>query len=141
MSRFKRHVKSDLPEIPTASLPDVVFMLLFFFMVSTQFNKKPAAIELPKSKNRNTVDKGDVLQIGITSESNNYFYTIGQTKVDSNGLAALLADYKAKTTPTDSTNITIVSDINTKYGAVAFLKKALAEQGLTEVMFITNKEN
>ena len=34
MSKFKKDGK-ELPEISTASLPDIVFMLLFFFMVST----------------------------------------------------------------------------------------------------------
>ena len=34
MSKFKRK-GGDLPAISTASLPDIVFMLLFFFMVAT----------------------------------------------------------------------------------------------------------
>ncbi len=34
MSKFKKK-KKGLPAISTASLPDIVFMLLFFFMVST----------------------------------------------------------------------------------------------------------
>jgi biopolymer transport protein ExbD len=34
MSKFKKR-KKELPAISTASLPDIVFMLLFFFMVST----------------------------------------------------------------------------------------------------------
>jgi len=35
MSKFKRKGKGEMPAISTASLPDIVFMLLFFFMVST----------------------------------------------------------------------------------------------------------
>ncbi len=35
MSRFKKKGSSGTPEISTASLPDIVFMLLFFFMVTT----------------------------------------------------------------------------------------------------------
>ena len=43
MSKFKKktQVKQD---IPTSSMPDVVFMLLFFFMVTTQLRK--TAIEV-----------------------------------------------------------------------------------------------
>ena len=33
MSKFKKKKGGDLPAISTASLPDIVFMLLFFFMV------------------------------------------------------------------------------------------------------------
>ena len=35
MSKFKKKKSGDLPAISTASLPDIVFMLLFFFMVAT----------------------------------------------------------------------------------------------------------
>ena len=32
MSKFNKKKKGDLPAVNTASLPDIVFMLLFFFM-------------------------------------------------------------------------------------------------------------
>ena len=35
MSKFKKKKDGGLPAISTASLPDIVFMLLFFFMVAT----------------------------------------------------------------------------------------------------------
>ena len=35
MAKFKKNKSGDLPAISTASLPDIVFMLLFFFMVAT----------------------------------------------------------------------------------------------------------
>ena len=34
MSKFKKKGSGELPKISTASLPDIVFMLLFFFMVA-----------------------------------------------------------------------------------------------------------
>jgi biopolymer transport protein ExbD len=38
MSKFKKKANVK-QEIPTSSMPDVVFMLLFFFMVTTQLRK------------------------------------------------------------------------------------------------------
>jgi biopolymer transport protein ExbD len=38
MSKFKKKVQTK-QEIPTSSMPDVVFMLLFFFMVTTELRK------------------------------------------------------------------------------------------------------
>ena len=35
MSKFKKKKDGALPAVNTASLPDIVFMLLFFFMVAT----------------------------------------------------------------------------------------------------------
>jgi biopolymer transport protein ExbD len=44
MSKFKKkaNVKQD---IPTSSMPDVVFMLLFFFMVTTQMREQTINVE------------------------------------------------------------------------------------------------
>ncbi|NPD47200.1 MULTISPECIES: biopolymer transporter ExbD [unclassified Lentimicrobium] len=35
MSRFKKQGDKETPAVSTASLPDIIFMLLFFFMVTT----------------------------------------------------------------------------------------------------------
>lgn len=35
MSKFNKKKSGDVPAVSTASLPDIVFMLLFFFMVAT----------------------------------------------------------------------------------------------------------
>ncbi len=44
MSKFKKK-KKGLPTISTASLPDIVFMLLFFFMVSTKMRDQELLVE------------------------------------------------------------------------------------------------
>ncbi|MDP3313598.1 biopolymer transporter ExbD [Lutibacter sp.] len=46
MSKFKKK-KKGLPAISTASLPDIVFMLLFFFMVSTTMRETDLVIKKP----------------------------------------------------------------------------------------------
>ena len=56
MSKFRKDDGKELPPISTASLPDIVFMLLFFFMVSTTMREVtvnvkqslPQATELSK---------------------------------------------------------------------------------------------
>ena len=40
MSKFSKGKKKKDPAISTAALPDIVFMLLFFFMVTTVFKEK-----------------------------------------------------------------------------------------------------
>jgi len=63
MSKFKKGGKKELPPISTASLPDIVFMLLFFFMVSTTMRevtlnvkvKLPTATELSKLEKKSLV--------------------------------------------------------------------------------------
>jgi biopolymer transport protein ExbD len=46
MSKFTKK-KKGLPGISTASLPDIVFMLLFFFMVSTTMRQTDLIIKKP----------------------------------------------------------------------------------------------
>lgn len=63
MSKFKRKGKGGTPEISTASLPDIIFMLLFFFMVSTTMRevelkiriKLPEVTELKKLEKKSLV--------------------------------------------------------------------------------------
>lgn len=46
MNKFKKK-KKGLPAISTASLPDIVFMLLFFFMVATTMRETDLIIKKP----------------------------------------------------------------------------------------------
>lgn len=45
MGKFKKDGKREVPAISTASLPDIVFMLLFFFMVSTTMREVTLMIQ------------------------------------------------------------------------------------------------
>lgn len=63
MSKFKKKKSGDLPAVNTASLPDIVFMLLFFFMVATVMrdsslmieNRLPNADQVEKLEQKNLV--------------------------------------------------------------------------------------
>lgn len=56
MSKFKKK-KKGLPAISTASLPDIVFMLLFFFMVSTTMRETDLLIKKPSLPTASEVKK------------------------------------------------------------------------------------
>lgn len=63
MSRFKKKKGKGSQTINTASLPDIIFMLLFFFMVSTTMRetqllvqvKQPKATEVQKLERKDLV--------------------------------------------------------------------------------------
>ncbi len=59
MSKFKKKKSGDLPAISTASLPDIVFMLLFFFMVATVMRENTLMIQnsLPVADQIEKLDK------------------------------------------------------------------------------------
>ena len=63
MSKFRKKGKKSQPAVNTASLPDIVFMLLFFFMVTTKMrettlkviNVTPRATEIEKLEKKSLV--------------------------------------------------------------------------------------
>lgn len=63
MPKFAKKKGSELPPVSTASLPDIVFMLLFFFMTVTEmidselmvYNKVPTADQVQKLDKKDPV--------------------------------------------------------------------------------------
>ena len=51
MAKFERKGKGGMPGINTYSLPDIIFMLLFFFMVTTTLRdtEKLVSVKLPEA--------------------------------------------------------------------------------------------
>lgn len=51
MAKFERKGKGGMPGINTSSLPDIIFMLLFFFMVTTTLRdtEKLVSVKLPEA--------------------------------------------------------------------------------------------
>lgn len=77
MARFKSNYKIGEVEIPTSSLPDIIFMLLFFFMVTTVLKTEdnkikylvPEAEQLKKMEKKNLVSE---IKIGIPQSPDIY---------------------------------------------------------------------
>ena len=73
MAKFQKKRGKSNPEVSTASLPDIIFMLLFFFMVVTVLRDAslkvavitPQATELTKLEKKSLVN---YLYIGIPTE-------------------------------------------------------------------------
>ena len=61
MAKFKKKKEGGLPPINTAALPDIVFMLLFFFMTVTVMKDNTLKIKqsLPSATEIHTLDKKD----------------------------------------------------------------------------------
>jgi len=63
MSKFKKKGSNELPAISTASLPDIVFMLLFFFMVATVMRDSSLKIKnnLPSAEDTEKLGKKNLV--------------------------------------------------------------------------------
>ena len=58
MGQFKKKTKTS-QDIPTSALPDIIFMLLFFFMVTTVLRESNLMVEqnLPKANQLSKLEK------------------------------------------------------------------------------------
>jgi biopolymer transport protein ExbD len=80
MAKFTKKKSGDLPAISTASLPDIVFMLLFFFMVATVMRENTLMVQnqLPYADEVEKLDKKDlVMYIYAGKPSSRYQSTFG----------------------------------------------------------------
>ncbi|MDX1426531.1 MAG: biopolymer transporter ExbD [Salegentibacter mishustinae] len=81
MSKFKKKKSEGQPAISTASLPDIVFMLLFFFMVVTVMRQNTLMVQnkLPYADQVEKLDKKDlVMYIYAGKPSPRYQQTFGK---------------------------------------------------------------
>lgn len=74
MGKFNKSGKKDMPEMNTSSMPDIVFAILFFFMVTTTMRsetimvqmKLPSATEVQKLEKKSLVT---YINIGVPMDS------------------------------------------------------------------------
>ena len=75
MAKFNNKKDGDLPAVSTASLPDIVFMLLFFFMTVTVMKDSSLMVDnvLPNASEVKKLEKKDrVLYIYVGKPTREY---------------------------------------------------------------------
>ena len=99
MSKFRKKNSGETPKISTASLPDIVFMLLFFFMVATVLRDNTLMIQntLPAADQIQKLDKKDrVIYIYAGKPSTRYQDKYGsQPRIQLNDKFATVSDVGA----------------------------------------------
>ena len=62
MSKFKESNKKEVPAITSSSLSDIVFMLLFFFMVTTQLREteNKVSVKIPQASEAVKLERKDL---------------------------------------------------------------------------------
>ncbi|WP_378181579.1 ExbD/TolR family protein [Aquimarina sp. SS2-1] len=149
MSIFKKSKKAELPPISTASLPDIVFMLLFFFMVATVMRNDTLIVnnELPYADQVEKLDKKNmVIHIYAGKPSSRYKNVGTEARIQLNDKFAnineikpfILEELKAKPKEVRSYVTTALKvDKNTKMGLVGDIKKELRNVNMLRVNYTT----
>ncbi len=80
MAKFNKKKGSDVPAVSTASLPDIIFILLFFFMTVTTMKDNTLMVEntLPNASEVKKLEKKDrVIYIYVGKPSREYQKVFG----------------------------------------------------------------
>ena len=150
MSKFKKKKGGELPAISTASLPDIVFMLLFFFMVATVMRDSTLMVknQLPAADQIQKLDKKDrVIYIYAGKPSSRYQDKYGSSaKIQLNDKFAsvgevgafILAERAAKRQELQNVLTTSLKvDGDTKMGLITDIKQELRKVNALKINYTT----
>ena len=150
MSKFKKKKGGELPPVSTASLPDIVFMLLFFFMVATVMRDNDLKIEnrLPGADQVEKLEKDRSMFIYAGKPSTQYKKSFGtEARIQINDkfasiehVQAAVQEARAALRPElqDRLVVALKVDENTNAGLVSDVKQKLREINALKIMYITN---
>ncbi len=149
MSKFKNKKKGDLPAISTASLPDIVFMLLFFFMVATVMRDNSLKIQnsLPSADQVEKLEKDRTTFIYFGKPSDQYKKFGTEARIQINDDFASIEDikpaiYSAINNMREELRSKIVvglkGDKDANSGLASDIKQELREANALKVMYVTN---
>ena len=153
MSKFTKKKDGGLPPVNTASLPDIVFMLLFFFMVVTVLRDTSLLVknELPKADQVEKLKKDRSVYIYAGKPSSRYAeqygtsgkIQIGDKYTDVDNLKFAITEQRAKLLP-ELQNYVVVGlkvDEETNTGLVSDIKQELRTLNMLRLIYITSPGN
>ena len=140
MAKFRKEGGKETPAISTASLPDIVFMLLFFFMVSTTMREVLVMVDngMPEAKEISKLEKKSLVSnIFIGKPKDQYVATYGsEPRIQLNDKFAEVSEVQdyiyqerenMKEEDQPFMTVSMKVDSETKMGIVQDVKQALRQ--------------
>jgi biopolymer transport protein ExbD len=151
MGKFNKKKGGELPAISTASLPDIVFMLLFFFMVATVMRENTLMIKnnLPYADQVEKLDKKDLVMYIYAGKPSDAYKQLGtETKIQLNDkfaevgdiaafIAAERASKREELVPFLTTALKVDKDAN--MGTIMDIKQELRKVNALKINYTTKK--
>ncbi|KXB79974.1 biopolymer transporter ExbD [Prevotella amnii] len=148
-----RHNNHNIPELNTASLPDLIFSILFFFMLVTHMRKanikvkyqEPAGRNLVRMEKKSTVDyiyigkpvdeKGNIISKEDKIQLNDKLLSLSEIKSYlQQEYQSMSAEQRKKMT------VNIKADKNINMGVIIDLKQMLRECNALNVFYSANTD-
>lgn len=151
MSRFKTKKGKGMPGINTSSLPDIIFMLLFFFMVSTTMREVTVRVKqrMPEATEVQKLEKKSLVSFIYIGEPKNTKLFGTKSRIQLNDVFAsvddipeFIAKEREARDEADRKFITtsLKVDGDTKMGIVTDVKQELRKSGAFKINYSTRKK-
>ena len=135
--KFRRNRQRESVDINLASLIDVVFVLLLFFVVTTTFTRETQLrVELPEatSAERAPADQGKLVEITISAEG---VYSVNNHLLPKSDLATLSEAIERESGGDNTLPLAISADGKTPHQAVVTAMDAAGKLGFSQLRMTT----
>lgn len=123
--------------INLASLIDIIFVLLLFFIVTTTFTREnQLKIELPESGIHNPVASSNIERLEITISSDGKYAVNGRVLPQSTE-DSLTAALQTESNGNKDLPVLVTADANAKYQAVITAMSAAGQLGFSKLRLVT----
>ena len=141
---FRRRRSRELPELNTASLPDLIFTVLFFFMIVTHMRdvdlqvryEVPQGTELQKLTHKSAVT---YVYIGRVKDApvDSFYIQLNNSLATVDDIKAYVESERSKMSSEDQPRMTvsIKADRDVPFGIISNVKKALQQSFALKVNY------
>jgi biopolymer transport protein ExbD len=150
INRARKKAKS--PQISTASLPDIVFILLFFFMVATRMRETEIKVKqsMPSATEIERLEKKDLLSyiyIGSPLKQEGELEYAPRIQLNDRiantaDIKAFLDSEKAPMLPADRNRLIVCLKVDKQadLGLLSDVKTELRKNNALKIVYITNQD-
>lgn len=145
MAKFKKKTKADT-NIPTSALPDIIFMLLFFFMVTTVLREQDLLVEqkIPQATQLQKLQKKSLISyLFLGKPKNTALYGV-EPRIQANDVLITTNDIlqwvnqekdALSEAERDQITISLKADRDVKMGPVSDIQFELREADARKLMY------
>lgn len=134
--KLREQVYKVAPTVPTASMADIAFLLVIFFMITTSFSPERTNVQLPESIVRAEVsDQPSIIAVTETGEI--YFTSGEEPSVPLSGTDELGSLVQQIVELMPAKEFVIKADRNARYELVDGVLEALRSNGATQIGLLT----
>ena len=152
MSRFNKGGGREMPEMNTSSLPDLIFTILFFFMIVTTMREVtlkvkftvPAGTELEKLAKKSAVS---FIYVGPPTDAlRGQFGTgtriqLNDRYADTREVMDFIAQERQGMTDQTKQVVSIKADVNTQMGVITDIKEVLRKSYALKLNYSASQRN